>query len=222
MTLQGLIYHSASEDSSSGGSSQKPRLEILNQLLLPHRTVYVSIRNSRAAFAAIKQMLIRGAPAIALAAVLALSVEDPWNPDTDANDPETSRTTKSGEDIKFARDLEESAPAPPSGHLSKDASPQNAADWYAARLDYLVKSRPTAVNLADAARKLKAWVRERAASADKAEQVTREYRRAAEQLLEDDVRDNENIGEYGRSWIEENTGISKDRKGAVLTHCNTG
>jgi methylthioribose-1-phosphate isomerase len=86
-------------------------------------------------------------------------------------------------------------------------------------LDILITSRPTAVNLMDAATKLKAV-------AEKAEgsgiQVIDAYVAAAEKMLVDDVADNEAIGRFGAQWISENTEFGKQGKVSVVTHCNTG
>lgn len=88
------------------------------------------------------------------------------------------------------------------------------------KLDYLVTSRPTAVNLADAARKLKKIVGT-AVKADGSDggAVTKAYCDAAAQMLVADVSDNQGIGSYGAEWI-----VKQARGGqvSVLTHCNTG
>ncbi|KIX06934.1 S-methyl-5-thioribose-1-phosphate isomerase [Rhinocladiella mackenziei CBS 650.93] len=68
MVLQAIQYEPVS-------ASLPPTLRILDQLLLPHRTIYVEITNCEEAHAAIKQMKVRGAPAIAIVAALALAVE---------------------------------------------------------------------------------------------------------------------------------------------------
>lgn len=91
------------------------------------------------------------------------------------------------------------------------------------KLDYLVTSRPTAVNLADAARKLKnivqtAATREGATGAG----VKNAYIEAAEKMLIDDVSDNEAIGKHGAEWIEKKTQQGQKGQVSVLTHCNTG
>ena len=88
------------------------------------------------------------------------------------------------------------------------------------KLKYLVTSRPTAVNLADAARKLKKIV-ESAARADGANgsTVSKAYCDAAAQMLVADVSDNEGIGKYGAEWIVKEAGGGQV---SVLTHCNTG
>ncbi|KAK4945340.1 S-methyl-5-thioribose-1-phosphate isomerase [Elasticomyces elasticus] len=68
MVLQAIQYEPAS-------GSSPPALRILDQLLLPHRTTYVDVPNCEEAHAAIKTMKVRGAPAIAIVAALALAVE---------------------------------------------------------------------------------------------------------------------------------------------------
>jgi methylthioribose-1-phosphate isomerase len=90
------------------------------------------------------------------------------------------------------------------------------------KLDYLVTSRPTAVNLADAARKLKKITEEAATGNADGDAVKNAYIKAAEKMLVDDVSDNENIGRYGAEWIVKNTQAGKNGKVSMLTHCNTG
>ena len=91
------------------------------------------------------------------------------------------------------------------------------------KLEYLVTSRPTAVNLADAAGKLKRVVeeagrREGATGAN----VRDAYVAAAERMLEDDVSDNKAIGSYGAKWILEHARQDHADSVSVITHCNTG
>ena len=88
------------------------------------------------------------------------------------------------------------------------------------KLEYLVTSRPTAVNLADAAKKLKKIV----GSAAKVEgndgaAVVKAYCEAAAEMLISDVADNQGIGKYGAEWISKQAGAGQV---SVLTHCNTG
>ena len=68
MVLQAIQYEPAF-------GSSPPALRILDQLLLPHRTTYIDVLNCEEAHAAIKTMKVRGAPAIAIVAALALAVE---------------------------------------------------------------------------------------------------------------------------------------------------
>ena len=169
---------------------QRGNLEILDQLRLPHVEVYDKVESSKDAWHAIKEMRVRGAPAIAIVAALALAVE---------------------------LDVVQT-----NGKLSESAEEVQA--FIAEKLQYLVTSRPTAVNLADAATKLGRLI----ASALRAQDATGphvadKYITAAEQMLVDDVRDNRNIGKYGAEWILQNTEGGKSGDGvSVLTHCNTG
>lgn len=50
-------------------------LRILNQLLLPHTTEWVEIANTEQAYDAIKKMVVRGAPAIAMVGILAVALD---------------------------------------------------------------------------------------------------------------------------------------------------
>ncbi|KAF2266376.1 Methylthioribose-1-phosphate isomerase [Lojkania enalia] len=91
------------------------------------------------------------------------------------------------------------------------------------KLDYLATSRPTAVNLADAARKLRKTMEEAAAKEDaNGESIREAYVNAAEKMLVDDVSDNENIGKHGAEWIVKNTEAGRKGQVSMLTHCNTG
>lgn len=174
------------------------RLEILDQLRLPHAEVYNNIKNSKDAWHAIKSMQVRGAPAIAIVAALSVAVEavgcveslDRGNEQTDP-----SRTT----------------------------SGKATAEHIGSQLGYLVTSRPTAVNLADAATKLNAIANIAASESDAdCQAVLEAYIAAAEQMLIDDVKDNEAIGKHGAAWIMKHAHSPKGTKVSVITHCNTG
>jgi methylthioribose-1-phosphate isomerase len=165
----------------------KPALEILDQLQLPHKTVYLQICSAEDGWKAIKTMSTRGAPAIAIVAALSLAVE-----------------------------LANTASVQ-SGH------PEAARNFIHEKLTYLVTSRPTAVNLEDAARKLSAVVTAAASAPDATGQsVIKNYILAAEAMLLKDVQDNEAIGRNGAEWMVRNIPSSDKRKLNVITHCNTG
>ncbi|EFJ31105.1 hypothetical protein SELMODRAFT_87975, partial [Selaginella moellendorffii] len=160
-------------------------LRLLDQRELPFKIVYLDVNDSGTGWKAIKDMVVRGAPAIAIAAALSLAVE--------------VHNLRPGE----------------------VTTPQDAHLLLRKRLDYLVSSRPTAVNLADAAEKLKR-VASVAASTDNAsaQDVFQAYIEAAEAFLEEDVSSNKAIGDYGSAFLL--NGADESRKLAVLTHCNTG
>lgn len=91
------------------------------------------------------------------------------------------------------------------------------------KLDYLITSRPTAVNLSDATKKLKKVVDAAAGKPNaNGKAVAESYILAAEQMLEDDVRDNKAIGNHGAEWISKNTEAGKKGPVSMVTHCNTG
>ncbi|KAL8989226.1 MAG: hypothetical protein Q9177_001845 [Variospora cf. flavescens] len=172
-------------------------LEILDQLRLPHEEIYFEINNCKDAWHAIKRMHVRGAPAIALVAALSVAAEAEI----------------------CVRGFNE---AVASRAFPQTASAQETASEICRQLDYLMTSRPTAVNLADAAAKLKVIVD--AAAGGSRSDVLGEYIEAAEQMLIDDVKDNEAIGKHGAAWILKHhpCNPSDNNKVSVITHCNTG
>jgi methylthioribose-1-phosphate isomerase len=198
MVLQAIVYDPAPEPSATGSS-----LKILDQLALPHRTTYIEVVNCEDAHAAIKQMKVRGAPAIAIVAALALAVE-------------VRQRSRIG-NTKEAKTA--------TGAERKD----DYAQYIKSRLAYLMTSRPTAVNLGDAVRKLSKVV-DNAARASTATETTimHAYIQAAERMLIDDVSDNKAIGDHGALWIVAHTSAGSKRSAdktselKILTHCNTG
>jgi methylthioribose-1-phosphate isomerase len=85
------------------------------------------------------------------------------------------------------------------------------------KLEYLKTSRPTAVNLFEAAGRLSHLVQ--SIKSQSAAQVLNAYMEAAERMLESDINDNKNIGRRGCQFILEK---AKQQGIQVLTHCNTG
>jgi methylthioribose-1-phosphate isomerase len=80
MVLQAIKYAPAGETGAS--------LQIIDQLQLPHQSIYVPIVSCEDAWTAIRQMKVRGAPAIAIVASLSLAAElsdalarEDWNHD---------------------------------------------------------------------------------------------------------------------------------------------
>ncbi|KAJ5096479.1 hypothetical protein NUU61_005835 [Penicillium alfredii] len=174
--LQAIKYHEG-------------RLEILDQLQLPFVEKYIPIQTAEDGWHAIKEMKVRGAPAIAIVAMLALSAEL-------------------------------------STFSAADQIPQAAKETHefiAKKLDYLVTSRPTAVNLSDAVRKLRSLVTDRASqSGSTGHDVAAAFMQAAEDMLGKDLEDNQKIGNNGAEWILAHAAKSEDSQVTVLTHCNTG
>ncbi|KAI8969824.1 S-methyl-5-thioribose-1-phosphate isomerase [Pilobolus umbonatus] len=160
-------------------------LRILDQLLLPHESVYERVCDIQQGHHVIKAMKTRGAPAIAIVAALSLAVDIHHR-------YESGQFTSVTEVVQFIKNS----------------------------LEYLKTSRPTAVNLFDAAGKLDTLIAQYSKTATDPSGVVMTFIEAAEQMLVDDVKDNKNIGKYGADYILQNV---KDKDNiSVLTHCNTG
>ena len=108
-------------------------LELLNQKLLPHQMVFEDASTVELVYDAIKDMKVRGAPAIAISALLGLAAE-----------------------IHKLRPI--SAASPPAGYADLD----EAMATLFSKLDFLHGSRPTAVNLGNAISECKARLTEAA------------------------------------------------------------
>lgn len=176
MTLRAILYH-------------RGKLEILDQLKLPHQEIYLGITSPEDAWNAITSMQVRGAPAIAIVSILSLAV---WG---------AAHSSKSTNDMD-------------SGILI----PQFFSD----QLKYLMTSRPTAVNLAEAATRLDTliWATWEQPNST-ASTVIEAYIQAAEQMLIEDVRTNHEIGRIGADWILAKAN-NPEQEITALTHCNTG
>ncbi|KAI7862540.1 S-methyl-5-thioribose-1-phosphate isomerase [Spinellus fusiger] len=184
-TLFSLVDASCVCKDTQGIQYTRGHLLILDQLALPHETLYERILTVQDGHSAIKTMKTRGAPAIAIVAALSLAVHV------------TSKHTQ-----------------------AEFETTQQATEFLLTSLEYLKTSRPTAVNLFDAADKLSLLINTTATTATAPEQVVEAYVTAAEKMLVDDVQDNKNIGQYGAAYILEHC-RQKDAL-SVLTHCNTG
>ncbi|XWS26576.1 hypothetical protein CRYUN_Cryun26dG0042500 [Craigia yunnanensis] len=169
-TLQSICYKRGS-------------LQLLDQRKLPLETDYLDIQDATDGWNAIRDMVVRGAPAIAIAAALSLAVE-----------------------VANLKDF--------------NGTSGDAASFLEMKLEYLVSSRPTAVNLSDAAIKLKEIISKAASTATAPGSVFQAYIEAAEVMLDDDVASNKAIGSYGAIFLQHQQKNSK--RFSVLTHCNTG
>lgn len=176
MTLQAIRY--ANGD-----------LTIIDQLKLPFVEEYIPIRTAEEGWHAIKEMRVRGAPAIAIVAALALASE-------------LHQLVTNNKLSAVAEEVQV---------------------FIVEKLHYLVTSRPTAVNLSDAAHKLEELVTERANTAgSEGHGIATAFIRAAEHMMVKDVEDNKRIGQNGAQWILANALKSGVSKASILTHCNTG
>ncbi|KAK8535368.1 hypothetical protein V6N12_056889 [Hibiscus sabdariffa] len=158
-------------------------ISLFKQRKLPLETVFFDIQDATDGWNAIRDMAVRGAPAIAIAAALSLAVE-----------------------VANLKDF--------------DGTSEDAASFIELKLEYLVSSRSTAVNLSDAASKLKQITSNAASVAKVPESVFQAYIEAAEIMLDDDVASNKAIGSYGARFLQNQR--KNMQRFSVLTHCNTG
>ncbi|CZR50673.1 probable Methylthioribose-1-phosphate isomerase [Phialocephala subalpina] len=192
------------------------KLLVLDQLKLPHEFVYDDVSTCEEAFDCIKSMRVRGAPAIAIVAALALAVEL-WH-------------KKDGTSKK-----------------------QDLVEFINRKLDYLMESRPTAVDLSNAIQLLKTQTQKAASDATASDEtqacvsIREKFIEVAKKIFEDDLATNQRIGMWGAEYLRAlqppvTSTVTDDdfryyttsppgtqgapdqtyRKISVLTHCNTG
>lgn len=188
-TLESVQY-------TKGGTS----LRLLDQRRLPLETVVDEVNTIDDLWTAIKEMRVRGAPAIAVSAALGIAVV-------------ALRTLFS--------------------------SPLEAVQWIARQCDYLITSRPTAVNLANTlldlkAKLLKANNMEEGENKKEtehthhrfttAQEVVEHFTAMAETVWMDDIAFNEGIMKCGAEHLIANQKKkdNDDAKLRILTICNTG
>ncbi|EFN58562.1 hypothetical protein CHLNCDRAFT_140697 [Chlorella variabilis] len=176
---------------SRGGGLAPASLQLLEQRKLPLETEWLDIDGPQSAWTAIRDMTVRGAPAIAIAAALSLAV-DLIN----------------------------------SGGGSQFQGPAAAAAYVAQQMDFLVTSRPTAVNLSIAAEALKRLAGEEAGRAGAtAASVTAAVVAACQAMMAEDVAANKAMGRHGADALlaaAQERGRAGSGRLRVLTHCNTG
>ncbi len=196
--LQSLLYT----------STPVPHLQVLDQLLVPDEKVYLDVPDAETAWSVIHTMQIRGAPLIAIVALLGLSVDLYTNPSTVAA-LESMDPTDGTKILAFIQE----------------------------KMAYLKTSRPTAVNLSNALQEVDVKLQEAIASQDSGssnsstvavatsggmttkEILLKAVKDYSEFMLERDVSDNRAIGKYGADAILKVTGKSKVN---LVTICNTG
>ena len=145
---------------------ERGKLRILDQVKLPLVSEYLDINNVEDAWNAIKNMNVRGAPAIAIVGCLGLAVE--------------LITTFKGKNSH---------------------SNENLTSIIFQKLDYLMTSRPTAVNLSKACNELKINIGKWVKTEKTDNLIIEKIVTWAEKMLKDDLNDNVNIGDNGAKEI---------------------
>ena len=167
---------------------RKGSLEVLDQLQLPHQIHYDEVTTSEGGWRAIREMRVRGAPAIAMVGILSLAVEIETSLKAQINDM------------------------------------KQAVSIIDQKLDYIVTSRPTAVNLKNLAGDFKRLIRDFASQSHAdVSSLFEKFQTAAAKTLEIDLRDNYLLGDHGADWILGHSPASHHQQRVnILTHCNTG
>ncbi|GAA6062146.1 hypothetical protein JCM10212_002358 [Sporobolomyces blumeae] len=179
-------------------------VEIVDQLALPHEVKWEKVDTIQGAFDAIKSMKIRGAPAIASLASLGIASE--------------LLTLLSGKPSASF----------PSSALSSPR-PDELLSLLLDRSQYLLSSRPTAVNLREALSRIELASKhlvEQSEPKPSPTQLANKVIEVAVGVFEEDKARCEKIGRNGAEWIlnklEREGQIEKGEKINVLTVCNTG
>jgi len=184
-SLQSLHYTGVKD-------GNKPKLSVLDQLLVPKEKKYIDIPDVKAAWTVIRSMQIRGAPLIAIVACLGLAVDLSCCGETQK---ELDRVKNDIDAIFTIIDK---------------------------KMEYLKTSRPTAVNLFNAMGEVKAeleTVQKKKRESDDAKScMVKSVVTYAEKMLERDVSDNKAIGDFGADALLKHSpkGIR------LVTICNTG
>lgn len=168
-------------------------LSILDQLLLPYSTEYITINTIADAHEVIKKMQVRGAPAIAIVGTLSILVE-------------LSIFLKNKFKDQSFYDLQDF---------------DNFKTQLNLRLEFLITSRPTAVNLSNAVNEIIKIIN--SSSASTVDELFPEIFKFGCALIDDDYTNNVKLGENGKDWILDH--LAKENfEGdfSVLTICNTG
>ncbi|GMM35530.1 S-methyl-5-thioribose-1-phosphate isomerase [Saccharomycopsis crataegensis] len=169
-------------------------LHVLDQLLIPFQEKYLPIYSISDGYAVIKKMQVRGAPAIAIVGVLSIIVELNY------------LLKPQGAVVQTYYDI---------------ADVENFKNVLIQRIEYLVSSRPTAVNLSNACKDVVQIINH--SSTDSPNTLLEEICKYGTKLFDDDLTNNYKIGENGAKFILDNL-KQQNYTGpfSVLTICNTG
>lgn len=200
------------------------RLRLLDQRVLPAEERWIECPDTAAVADAIRDMAVRGAPAIGIAAAYgaALGVAGGWAPVTDPE--ERLRAVGVADAIRDTPVGGSTAAYATAFHAvesaeSRTASPEAVEARFEEAATLLAATRPTAVNLTAALdrqrRRLREYLRE--AAAPTAAGAMAALLEEADALAAEDAAANREIGRRGLSLLPSGAGPVR-----FLTHCNTG
>lgn len=187
-SLQSLQYTGVKD------GNEKPKLAVLDQLLVPKEKVYIDIPDVEAAWTVIRKMQIRGAPLIAIVACLGLAV-----------DLSTNTSTLEALDAAVDNDAVKEIITEKVNYL-KTSRPT------AVNLFNALEELESAVQ--------KVMVKKHGSKAT--DSIVEAVVNYAEMMLERDVSDNVAIGDYGADILLKTCTSASDEGIRLVTICNTG
>jgi methylthioribose-1-phosphate isomerase len=180
------------------------RLEMIDQRILPAAFEYLSYYTASSVAEGIRHMVVRGAPAIGVAAAYGVALEA----------LHLSQLLPPGRG-KVGMGVDSVNDSTPSLTLPLQGGGDRLVDFNAgmeAGFTVLAASRPTAVNLFWALQRMhKVW---ESVAAQTPQQVAQRLLAEAHEILAEDIRINKAMGAHGAALLKDGA--------RVLTHCNAG
>jgi len=162
----------------------KKVLRIIDQTLLPGKTEIIELKTAQEIWDAIYLLKVRGAPAIGVAAGYGIYLLA----------------------CQIADEMDKS--------LDKDATAETFYKKYQEQSEYLNSSRPTAVNLSWALRRMDSVCRKSLETSGDIADTLRVLHDESVAIQQEDIDTCRKLGEYGLSLVKPGDGL--------LTHCNAG
>ena len=178
------------------------KLEMIDQRILPASLEYLSYDSAATVAEGIRSMVVRGAPAIGVAAAYGVALEA-----LKLSQLLPPGRGKAGMGVDSVNDSTPSLALPMQGGGSVDFNAGMEEGF-----KVLAASRPTAVNLFWALQRMrKVWEN---VAAQTPQQVAQRLLAEAHEILSEDIRINKAMGAHGAALLQDGA--------RVLTHCNAG
>ncbi len=178
------------------------RLEMIDQRILPAAFEYLSYDSAASVAEGIRSMVVRGAPAIGVAAAYGVALEA-----LRLSQHLPPGRGKDGMGVDFENDSTPSLTLPLQGGGDVDFK-----EGMEEGFKVLAASRPTAVNLFWALQRMRrVW---ESLAAQTPQQIAQRLLAEAHEILAEDIRINKAMGAHGAALLKDGA--------RVLTHCNAG
>src|SRR4029079_6664420 len=171
---------------------------MIDQRKLPREEVYVRCKTAVEVARAIKTMVIRGAPAIGVAAAMGIALG--------------MRQSSATGTQKFAAEFHDACEAEVRERQSSAAGPQKFAAEFQKACELMAGTRPTAVNLFWAIERMRRTFAAAAQAGESVDQIKDRLDAEAQTIHDEDVASCRALGAYGAEVVP--------REARILTHCN--